>query len=295
MVCGKLSIYMDAKSLLLNSLDKSGAAYRKNLKLCRDEFSKKTVHDLRTSIRRLLAILDVIRFAASASQTKKLADRLKGQLDEVSELRDLQVMLDRVSEDLIALPELEPLQKYLKKREKKEQSSSQKHVQTIQTGWIKKRLPKLQEAVQELSADELNHTLPQAVDEAYLTVVQRYSEIDPARLISIHHLRVAFKKFRYMVEAISPCLPDVPEALLHEMHDYQTQTGDIHDLQVLLETLTEFAEDDDSYNPEPVRRFYEHTLTDRLSEYMKDKDKVLHFWRATPLVAFPWQKMYQEK
>src|SRR4030095_941272 len=108
------------------------------------------------------------------------------------------------------VPELEPLQQYLKKREKREQRSNQKYVENIQPGRIKKRLATLQEAVQELSADEVDRKLPQAVDEAYLTVIQRYSEIDPAQLVSIHHLRVPFKKFRYMVEAISPCLPDVP-------------------------------------------------------------------------------------
>ncbi len=295
MVCRKLSICMDAKSLLLDLIDKSGDTYRKTLKLCRDEFSRKTVHDLRTSIRRFLAVLDVVRFAASASQIEKLSDRLKDQLDSVGKLRDIQVMLDRVSEDLDRLPELEPLQKYLKKQEKKEQNSSQKDVQKIKPGRINKQLPTLQEAVQELSAEELNHQLPQAVDEAYLTVIQRYSEIDPTQLVSIHHLRVPFKKFRYMVEAISPCLPDVPEALLQEMHAYQTQMGDIHDLQVLLEILTKFSEDDDSYDPEPVHRFYEKSLADQLSDYIENKDDVLHFWRATPLVAFPWQTTHQKK
>src|SRR5689334_14979048 len=140
---------MDAKNLLLDSLDQSGAAYRKNLKLCQDNFSRKTIHDLRTSIRRLLATLDVVRFVTSASRIEKLSDRLKEQLDDVSELRDIQVMLDRVSQDLATVPELEPLQQWLKKREKKEQNSSQKVVENVKPGWIKKQLPKLQEAVQE--------------------------------------------------------------------------------------------------------------------------------------------------
>ena len=281
---------MNSQDLLLDSLDKGGAAYRKNLKLCQDEFSRKTVHDLRITIRRLLSIMDVVRFVTSASRIKRLSDGLKEQLDDLSHLRDIQVMLDRVSEDVDRLPELEPLQKYLKKREKREQNSSQKHVEKVKPGWINKRLPKLQETLQDLSADELNHKLPQAVDEAYLSVVQRYSEIDPAQLVSIHHLRVAFKKFRYMVEAIYPCLPDFPEAQLGKMHDYQTQMGNIHDLQVLLETLRKFAEDDSSYDPEPVRRFYEGSLADQLSDYLVNQDEMLHFWRATPLVAFPWQK-----
>ena len=66
----KLSIRMDSKELLLDSLEKSGAAYRKKLKLSQDEFSRKRVHDLRTSIRRLLAILDVVRFVTSAGRKR---------------------------------------------------------------------------------------------------------------------------------------------------------------------------------------------------------------------------------
>ena len=225
---------MDAKDLLLDSLDKRGAAYREKLKLCRAEFSEKAVHDLRTSIRRLLATLDVVAFVTSASRIEKLSDRLKEQLDEFSDLRDIQVMLERVTEDLNTLPELEPLQAFLEKREKRKQQASEKHIENVKPGSINKRLLKIQEALEDFSADELNDKLPQAVDEAYLTVIQRFGEIDPRQLVSIHHLRVAFKKFRYMVEAIYPCLPDFPEAQLEQMHNYQTQMGNIHDAQVLL-------------------------------------------------------------
>ncbi len=286
---------MDAKNLLLDSLDKQRAAYRENLKLCRTEFSRKAVHDLRTSIRRLLATLDVIAFVTSASRIEQLSDRLKEQLDDFSDLRDLQVMLDRVSEDIRELPELEPFLNYLEKREKRKQRSVEKDIQSLKPGGVDKRLLKVQGAVEDLSADELHDKLPQAVDEAYLTVMQRYGEIDPAQLISIHHLRVAFKKFRYMVEAIHPCLPDFPEAQLPHMHDYQTQMGNIHDGQVFLETLAEFAKDSDSYDPRPVRRFYEKTLAEALSTYLRNKGEVLIFWRSTPLIAFPWQREQKKK
>jgi CHAD domain-containing protein len=286
---------MDARNLLLDALDKQRSAYRKNLKLSRAEFSRKAVHDLRTSLRRLLATLDVIAFAISAARIEKLSDRLKEQLDEVSDLRDIQVMLDRVSKDVGTFPELEPFQNYLEKREKKKQRSDEKHIQTIKPGGIDKRLLKVQAAVEDLSASELQDKLPQAVDGAYLTVIQRYAEMDPAQLISLHHLRVAFKKFRYMVETIHPCLPNFPEAQLEHMHDYQTRLGTIHDGQVLLETLAEFARDSDSYDPRPVRRFYERTLADQLSEYLKHKADVLDFWRATPLVAFLWQRVQKKK
>ena len=286
---------MDAKNLLIDSLDKQRAAYRENLKLCRAEFSRKAIHDLRTSIRRLLATLDVIAFVTSASRIEKLSDRLKEQLDDFSALRDIQVMLDKVSEDIRTFPELEPFQNYLEKREKRKQRSDEKHIQNIKPGGVEKRLLKIQGTMEDFSAEELQDKLPQAVDEAYLTVMQRYAEIDPAQLVSIHHLRVAFKKFHYMVETIYPCLPDFPEAQLQHMHDYQTQMGNIHDLQVFLETLAEFAEDSDSYDPRPVRRFYEKALAEALSVYLKNKDEVLNFWRSTPLVAFPWQREQKTK
>ena len=281
---------MDSKDLLLESLDKCGVAFRKDLKRCLSKFSADAVHDVRTSIRRLQATLAVVAFFTSASRIEKLSDRLEKQLDGFSDLRDIQVMMDRVAEDLDRIPELEPFQDHLKKREKRKQGTDEKHIQTIKPGGIKKRLLVIQEAVGELSAGELEGKLPQAVDEAYLTVLQRYGELDPNQLVSIHHLRVAFKNFRYRVETIYPCLPDFPDILLTRLHDYQGQMGTIHDGQVLLETLEGFAEDNDSYDPEPVRGLYKQSLTDKVSRYLKNKADVLNFWRASPLDPFPWQR-----
>lgn len=280
---------MDAKDLLLDSLDERGANYGEKLKLCRDDFSKRAVHDLRTSIRRLLAGLDVVAFVTSGSGVEKLSDRLKDQLDGFGNLRDIQVMLDNVSENIGTLPTLEPFQNYLKKREKRRQRAGEKHVKDIKLSGVKKRLLKIRGMVEDLSAEDLNGKLPQAVDEAYLTVIQRYGEIDPGQLVSIHHLRVAFKNFHYRVEVIQPCLPDFPASQLKRMRAYQTRMGDIHDVEVLLEILATFAEDDDSYDPGPVRRFYERILEQALSAYLESRDEVLTFWRATPLAAFPWE------
>jgi CHAD domain-containing protein len=280
---------MNTQDLLLDSLDERGTVYSKKLKRSRDDFSTDAIHDLRTSIRRLLAILDVVAFITSAGRIEKLSDRLKDQLDGFSDLRDMQVMLDKMSENVDELPALEPFQDYLKKREKRRQRADEKHIQNLKPGSIKKRLQKIQKDVRDLSEEDLQGKLPQAVDEAFLTVVQRYSEVDPANLLTIHRLRVAFKKFRYMVEAIYPCLPHFPESQLQRMRDYQTKMGDIHDIQVFLETLSEFADKNESYNPQPVRDFYEQMLAECVSDYLKNKDEVLTFWRATPLEAFPWE------
>jgi CHAD domain-containing protein len=280
---------MDAKDLLLDALGERSATYVKKARRCRDDFTTDAIHDARTSIRRLLAILDVVAFITSASKIEKLYDRLKDQLDGFSDLRDMQVMLDKLKEDINTLPELEPLQNYLEKRERRRQREDEKHIQDIKPGGIEKRLLKIRRDVEDLTEEEVRGKLPQAVDEAYLTVIQRYGEVDPAQLVSIHRLRVAFKKFRYMVEAIYPCLPNFTETLLKRMQEYQTEMGNIHDIQVFLETLAEFAEKSVSYNPAPIRRIYERILGEAVSKYMKNRSEVLTFWRATPLDAFSWE------
>lgn len=280
---------MDSKDLLLNSLDERGAAYRENLKRSREDFSEKAIHDLRTSIRRLLATLDVIAFITSRSRAEKLSDKLKDQLDGLDDLRDMQVMLEEVSERIDTLPELEPFQGYLEKREKKQQRAAEKYLEEIKPSGIEKRLNKLAADVDDLSSDELDGKLPQAVDEAYLTVIQRYGEIDPTQLDSIHWLRVAFKNFRYMVEAIHPSLPGFPESQLERMHDYHNKMGHIHDLQVLLETLQEFSRDSETFDPQSVRRSYERLLAEAVSGFLETKEEILSFWRTSPLEAFPWK------
>jgi CHAD domain-containing protein len=220
---------------------------------------------------------------------EKLSDRLKDQMDGFSDLRDMQVMLDKVSKDVDLMPQLEPFQDYLQKREKRRQRADEKHIHNIKFGAVKKRWLKIHADVDDLATNEIGGKLPQAVDEAFLTVVQRYGDVDPAQLASIHQLRVAFKKFRYMVEAIYPCLPNFPESLLDHMQEYQTKMGEIHDLEVFLATLAEFAEKNESYDAAAVYRFYEKILDGAVSDYLKNKNEVLTFWRATPLTAFPWE------
>jgi CHAD domain-containing protein len=286
---------MDAKNLLLDSLDERETTYGEKLKRCRDDFSGGAVHDVRTSIRRLLAVLDIAAFMISGSRVAKLSHRLKDQLDGFDDLRDIQMLLDKISEGIGALPELELFQEHLKKREKRKQLAGKKHARDIKPGSVNKSFMKVHESVEDLSEQEVQSQLPQAVDEAYLRVMQRYGELDPAQLVSIHHLRIAFKKFRYMMEIIHPCLSDFPELQLRRMHAYQTQMGCIHDMQVFLETLAKFAREHHSYDPQPVRRFYERILAESLSAYLENKDQVLTFWRANPLVAFPWKVDRTEK
>ena len=58
--------------------------------------------------------------------------------------------------------------------------------------------------------------------------------------MTIHRLRVAFKKFRYMVESLQPLLDGISRRRLDQLHDFQTRMGEIQDAEVLRQALNKF-------------------------------------------------------
>jgi CHAD domain-containing protein len=281
---------MDTNPFLSDFIDQRWEKYRTDLDTCRAEFTEVAVHDLRVATRRLLAVLELIRALDPHPRVKKLRRNLKNQLDGFDHLRDVQVMLVDISKNIEGLPELQPFQQQLQKREKRLLRAAKKHVRAIKQSAFNNRLLKVREKLAAIPTDELPPRLLKAVDEAYLTVRQRYGVMNPFRPASIHSLRVAFKKFRYMVECIQPTLQNFPEAQFKRMQNYQTLMGNIHDAEVFLDTLADFSARHNQFNPEPVRRLYEQTFAQALSVYLEKKGKVETFWRATPETDFPWEQ-----
>lgn len=278
---------MDANTLLLEAIDNRWENYREQIKTCRREFSEEAVHDLRVTARRLLALVDLIRAVAPHPRLQKIRKLLKGQLDEFDSLRDTQVMLAEISETIETLPELKPFQKSLQKRERRLLREAEEIVEDLKPAGIAKRLEKVRASLAEgCPSAEFDGLLLQAVDEAFGTVIQRYGWINPAQSATIHRTRIAFKKFRYMVEIIHPLLTDFPEANFKRMHDYQTSMGEIQDTEVFLFTLDDLAKTD---SPKSVRRYYEQRHTELIAAYIDDKGEVETFWRAKPGQPFPWE------
>ncbi len=72
---------------------------------------------------------------------------------------------------------------------------------------------------------------------AYTEVRQRKTRINPEQSATIHRLRVAFKKFRYLLEFLQPASTGIHKRQLKEMQSFQVMMGDIQDLSILLAHL----------------------------------------------------------
>lgn len=280
---------MAANRLLLEAIDARWETYREQIKTCRREFSEEAVHDLRVAARRLLALVDLIRAVRPHPRLQKIRKALKGQLDEFDALRDTQVMLAEISETIEALPELKPIQQILQKRERRLLREAEEIVEGLKPAGIARRLEKVRADITEaISSPEFDGQILQAVDEAYSTVLQRYRWINPTHPATIHRTRIAFKRFRYMVEIVYPLLPDFPQANFKRMHNYQTSMGEIQDVEVFLFTLDDLVETD---TPETVRRYYEQRHAELIAAYIEEKGEVETFWRAGLGQPFPWERV----
>jgi CHAD domain-containing protein len=281
---------MNAQELLINSLEQRYLKYTAERQRCKDEFSEEAVHDLRIASRRLLALLTLLRAIDPQPRLQQLRRLFKNQLDGLDELRDTQVMLAEISEAIATLPEIEPLEKYLQKREKRLLKTVEQEVRALKNSSISKHIEKIQQdLIGPLAGQDLTASLLSAVDEASSTVNRRMEQVDPAQPATIHRVRIAFKKFRYMVEIIHPILPGFPETQLKSMHDYQTAMGEIQDMEVMLRTLANFASRHKTYDPQLVRQFYEQRHSEALAVYLEDMGQLHIFWRPAPDQPFPWE------
>lgn len=280
---------MDTHSNLLSeALDERWEKYRSELKNGKQEFSEEVVHDLRVAARRLLAVMDILRQLDPQPPMKKIRRLIKGQVDALDDLRDTQVMLAKVSESLQSVPDLQTFEEHLQSREKKLLRKTYKDLESSKPADLKKRISKIQIALEEHSDEEdWTARLLSVLDQAYASARQAFGQIDAANPTSIHAFRVRFKKFRYMLEVILPVLKNYPQECLEQMHDYQSRMGDVQDANVFLNTLNDF---DANNELTAVREAFEKQRAERIDTFMARRSELNEFWRAAPEQKFPWEQ-----
>ena len=277
-------------SLLVETLEQRWKIYRSELKRCQQEPSEEAIHDFRVASRRLLALVDMLRAVSPHPRLQKLRRTFKNQLDNLDDLRDTQVMLGKVWETLEELPELALFQKYLIKREKRLLRSSVKAIKSYKSANIRKRIDLTRKAL--LKGKDRNiqgEVLIQIVDDAYKTALRRFNQIEPDQFASIHRFRIAFKKFRYMIEIIHSIVPNFPEDNFKGMHDYQGIMGDIQDLEIFVSVLDNFVSKDTAYDFISVRKFYLQRRTETVQNFTENIQLFNTFWRSTSEAPFPWE------
>jgi CHAD domain-containing protein len=282
---------IDAPQLLLILIDQHWDNYQSERELCRNEFSSEAVRGLRIATRRMLALVQLLRRLNLGPNLQKLRYTFKDQLDGFDSLRDVQVILAEISGTIQELPGLLLFQEYLQKREKRLLRSVKKIFKQIEHGDTTKRIVKRSEILENRAIENIPIRMLHAVDEAFLITLQRVNWVNSSDSATIHSVRLAFKKFRYMVEMIHPTLENFPQENLKRMKNYQGAMGRIQDIEILLRSLSDFASSSSTFDPKPVLHLFEQRHAAAISGYLEEMHDLNNFWRAAPDLPFPWENI----
>jgi CHAD domain-containing protein len=276
----------DSLSLRLHSaLHGHWENYRKGFKHCRRKLSADAVHSLRVETRRLLSLLDLLQPLVDATLTQNARRRFKKVFRVFAQLRDTQVQLRAVKKDVRRPAEWREFQRTLRRRETKLICRIERRIKKAKLGKLKDSLEAVPKALRRSLNDERSgkarHELViGAVDRAFAMTRQRQRLIDPLNPATIHQTRIAFKKFRYMVEALREILPGLVPDRSKEMQAYQTSMGRVQDAEVLLASVQTFhakRKTDRAIVAAQHAELLQHRSR-RIAQFLTVNENLLTFW-----------------
>jgi CHAD domain-containing protein len=275
---------LDALRQLSRLLKSQCKQYRKQLRRCQKKFSEGAVHDSRVAARRLSSVVELLGPFLAAAAVKKIERVLKQHLDTFDELRDTQVQLATLRRLEHSFPAARSFKAYLKKREERLTRTTRKDVKKLKTGRFGKLIETCREEVEaargRCPAKVAGQLLLAAVERAFTRTQQMKEVIDARDTRTIHCTRVAFKKFRYMMETLAEFVPSLTLKRLREMHDYQTLMGDVQDAQVLLRAFDKYRckKEVEAGSARTLLQALLHRRQQLIHEFLSSANKLEDFW-----------------
>lgn len=226
--------------VLTTALEENGRALLAELTRDDDQLKTKRVHTVRTTIRRLLAALELATTLGTPAKSR--VERNLGQvLSALSPLRDSQVQL-RTLESMTG--ERGDLSELSTRLEKQKRALSRKASRSLAEFDADRFQEDLTAVMQELAASAKATRDGNAARAAiHGDLARRHLQVSRRRRLvtaedprSLHRLRLALKGYRYGLAAVAPALPAAGRELAEAVTNLQDQLGAAHDAHVLAET-----------------------------------------------------------
>src|ERR1041385_8119545 len=255
----KSPVRMEAGVCLASALRDRWRTYRKQLRHCQKDFSETSIHQLRVATRRLMTQCVLVSSTTTGGKAERARKKLKGRLNLLGELRDIQVQRMFLEKQLLRFPEIALIVNLLRRRERVLAKAVTRKVGGARTKKLGKWISALCEEIASCPGNAAKHDLIQAnvmssLKSAFAEVCQRRKTINPGDSETIHRTRVAFKKLRYMTEALSPVFTGLGKGELRRFAHYQRRMGTLQDLEIVQSCVSRFLHEHSGTEP-LLRRF----------------------------------------
>jgi CHAD domain-containing protein len=228
---------------LVRVFDRSWAAWVSGVRACRRKPSRRRVHALRVGCRRLEALIEVLEQATDAppKALRRLRKAAAQPLDALSSLRDDQVQRSRVK----GTDGLEALRDDVERRRERHAKRAQRALAEIDLAKTDAAASRVRESVVRRQGAptpaQRAQLLIAAADSTAAEFAVRMARIDPARPRTLHRLRVAAKRVRYLADVVTEVAPQVQIAALPDLRALQRGLGRAHDDEVLAARIDKVA------------------------------------------------------
>jgi CHAD domain-containing protein len=287
---GAFRLARNAPGRLRRFLKKQTQAYSSDLKRCQRKFTGEAVHRVRVRARRLLSLLRLLAPFLDARRRRETEASLKMQLDRFKRLRDVQVQLPVVRRMRPQFAAADAFYRHLAKSERRWLRKSRRAVQAAKIKPLTRALEKLRAQVKEAEAacapETAARMLAHVVQDAYSRTLRLRKAIIASDTKTIHRTRIAFKRFRYMVEAMAHSVGPADRRRLTALHDYQAAMGSIQDVEVLLRAFAKFQarEHPDAADARRFRQALIRRRNARVRRYLAQADRLLAFRPTFPTI-----------
>lgn len=265
--------------------EQSGLAYwmgevSAEMRKAAHHLDSKTVHGLRVALRRCRSLADGFRQIDPDKNWKKMRRQGSALFDSLGELRDCHVMQYWVEQLGI---EADPATEKLTTHCKHQEHIFEQHAKQALEAFDGKRWDSLAATLSRRSSRLQPGSAPFQVLALERWTAARKLESPALRNSSpaaLHKLRIAIKKFRYIVENF---LPQYKEAWGESLKKAQDLLGEIHDLDVLKETAQNIGAFESAESQERWQTLIRKERDSRMGQYKKlmlGPDSAWRVWRS---------------
>jgi CHAD domain-containing protein len=269
-------------------------SYRERLDECRNDPTTESVHELRVAIRRLISQFVLVNEVLPACSPEKARNILKRQLESLGDLRDTHVQQIFIRRQVANFPDLIDLLARLERREPSLVKRASRKIARFKTKKVEKRVYYIVELLEQQSRHhrvrrEIASIALRSANAAFADAVGRWRMIDRSDLRTIHRTRVAFKKFRYIVESLPAELTGFAKSDLRKLARYQRGMGNIQDFEVILACLSSFMKRREQPPLDSFSRHVRRRRTRAVHSFLKRADRLFQLWpprRTSPARSF---------
>jgi CHAD domain-containing protein len=210
---------------------------------CRRHASAPAVHHVRVESRRAMAVLALFD-TDGHPETRRVRKAVKATLDALSKLRDAHVQRAGAKKLIGKHPAARPFIKYLDHRERRLREAVSADLDRVHVRAASRACTRLAHDGAHRTPVVVARMARQAIAAAWDEVEERMQALDAADSRTIHRVRVALKRVRYMLEAglgVDALDPRTKALDAAELADSVHRMGRLHDTETLLERLDTFA------------------------------------------------------